>query len=116
MALTERMIARQVWQYCCNLHKIVCWHTPNEGKRSYFTAADLKSQGLLPGVADFVFLWAGGCGCIELKTPAAYRRKNHGLSDAQLEFKEWCEECGVPYEIADSLEAVQAILKKWKTL
>lgn len=67
----------------------------------------LKAMGKLAGVADYIFLWGGGCGCIEFKTPTGKQ------SEAQKRFQAWCESCGVPYEIATSKEEGLDILKRW---
>lgn len=114
---SEASVARSVatWAHL-NLRNVVFWHTPNEGKRSKWTAGDLKAQGMISGVADFVFLWDGRCGCIELKSPKAYKMKNHNLSDAQMDFADWCKGSNVPFAVCCSLEQVQDTLKQWGAL
>lgn len=36
---------------------VLMWHTPNGEERDKRTAAKLKAMGVLPGVADLVFMW-----------------------------------------------------------
>lgn len=58
--------------------------------------AQLKNDGqLTPGAPDLVFLWADGCGCIELKRAAetdllGHRRERGRLSPGQREFRDRC--------------------------
>lgn len=74
----------------------------------------MKVSGMLtPGVSDLVFLWKGGCGCIELKRPASVGVPKGTLSEAQLGFKETCEMLGVPYRIATAWDDVKAALIEW---
>ena len=57
--------------------------TPAERVLAARIIAQLKSDGqLTPGASDLVFLWADGCGCIELKRPAEKRlfgKKRRGV-------------------------------------
>lgn len=44
----------------CRLKRIPVYHIPNEGKRSYQTAAKLKRLGMSPGVPDLCIPVARG--------------------------------------------------------
>jgi hypothetical protein len=46
---------------------------------------------MIPGVSDYVLLARDRAVCIEVK----YEKGR--LSDKQYLFKNWCEECGVPF-------------------
>lgn len=90
----------------------VWFHVANEfaGKQRPLFGAILKAMGKLAGVADYIFLWGSGCGCIEFKTPTGKQSK------AQERFQAWCESYGIPYEIATSKEEGLDILKRWGRL
>ena len=70
----------------------------------------LKTMGLVSGAPDWVFMWGGGCGCLELKTKGNYQ------TDSQKKFELWCGTVGVRYEVARTIEEVQEILIEWKIL
>lgn len=92
-----------------NRYRLPClwFHVPNGGRRSRLEAAIFKGLGVKAGVADFIFLWGGGCGCIELKAGRG------SLSDAQRDFRANCERLGVPYVVARSLTDIDAALAAW---
>jgi hypothetical protein len=37
--------------------RVLWWHTPNGGLRNVREAAKFKAMGVLPGVADLIFIW-----------------------------------------------------------
>ena len=72
------------------------------------TAGKGKALGVLPGVADLVFVLPGGrVGFIELKV------LEEGLSDNQKAFHDNVRKLGASTTVARSIEGVQTILKSW---
>ena len=55
-----------------------------------------KELGVVAGVSDFLFLYAGKCHCIELKTPTGTQ------SPAQEEWEKLVTEQGIDYYIVNS--------------
>jgi hypothetical protein len=45
------------------------WATPNGGLRGKVTGANLKREGVRPGVSDLMFYYNGQLHCIEMKKP-----------------------------------------------
>lgn len=43
-----------------NYREFMCWHCPNGGHRSKSAGALFKAMGVMPGVADLIFLFKGG--------------------------------------------------------
>ena len=70
----------------------------------------LKVIGKINGVADYVFLWDKGSGCIEFKA------KGKGLNENQKLFKQWCSEKEVPYFEVFTCDEAIVILKDWGIL
>lgn len=113
--LNEDGIAYQVR---CNLAlytmqgrlKAVWFHVPNEAKRSRQLGVIMKALGMIPGVSDFVFLWDGGGGVIELK----YGK--NGLQDSQVIFLEWCRTYNVPRAVCYGANQVDTVLHEWGVL
>lgn len=87
----------------------VWFHVANEfaGKQRPVWGALLKAMGKLAGVADYIFMWEGGCGCIEMK----YAKGKQ--SQSQKDFAQWCEDNGVLYEVCYSHEEALDVLKQW---
>lgn len=56
-----------------------------------------KELGVIPGVSDFIFLYAGKAHCIELKTPTGYQ------SDEQIEWENLIYEQGIDYYVINSI-------------
>jgi hypothetical protein len=78
----------------------------------------LKQDGALcPGAPDLLFLWATGCGCMELKRPAEKtllgRQSAGQLSDDQKAFRALCQQLGIPYEVVMSWPQARDVLKAW---
>lgn len=72
--------------------------------------AKAKAMGLVTGSADYVFVWAGGGGWIELKA------KGGSLSAEQRDFRDWCVATGCHYAVCRSLEEVRENLISWGAL
>lgn len=84
---------------------VVAWHTPNGGHRSPSVAKQLKSFGVLPGVADWTFMSHGPrVAFLELK------RRMGVQSKAQKEFQAAATALGAPYIIARTLEEIDDAL------
>ena len=49
---------------------------PNGGRRDPKTAKLLKATGLVPGVADLLFIYKGSVNCLECKTETGRQSKN----------------------------------------
>lgn len=113
--LNEDGIAYQVR---CNLAqytmqkrlKAVWFHVPNEAKRSKQLGMIMKALGMIPGVSDYVFLWDGGCGVIELK------HGNNGLRDSQAIFLDWCRDHKVNRAVCYGANQVDTVLREWGIL
>lgn len=70
----------------------------------------LKAMGKIAGVADYIFLWGNGCGCIEVKN------EKTKLSENQTLFKKWCESYNIPFEVVRSCTQGEDILMQWGIL
>ena len=87
---------------------VVFFHSYNGAYMSKATAGRGKAMGVLPGVADLVFVLPGGkVGFIELKV------LEEGLSDNQKAFHDNVRKLGASTTVARSIEGVQTILKSW---
>ena len=89
------------------------YHAANEGKRSRAAGANLKRQGMKPGVSDICLPYAAGGYnnlYIELKVG------NNKASDAQLAFIDTINEIGgkalVVYEADNAIEVITAYLEE----
>tara|TARA_Y100000310_G_C20442258_1_gene696669 strand:+ start:169 stop:537 length:369 start_codon:yes stop_codon:yes gene_type:complete len=92
--------------------ELVYFHVPNGGSRkSSFEGYNLKKMGLLPGVADYIFMWRINSltkvGFIEFKT------KKGKQTDTQKEFEKRSNALHIPYELARSEKEGIDILIKW---
>ena len=85
------------------------WFFVNNGARlSKAQAGIAKAMGVLPGVADLVFVLSGGrVGFIELKAPKGL------LTDKQIQFGLDVVALGAFYQTARSIEEVQGTLRTW---
>jgi hypothetical protein len=52
---------------------LLFFHVPNEGRRSLQYGAELKRQGLLAGVADWILLYQGRFHALEVKASSRSR-------------------------------------------
>ena len=109
----EAQLSRSLYEHLALVWKPKCVYfaVPNSlVARDSFHVANMKRQGLTPGVTDWVFLWWNGCGGIELKV------NGNKQTPAQKGFEQWCNQEKVPYRIAESIEQCYSILKEWKRL
>ena len=86
---------------------IVYFSVPNEGKRSMYTAGDLKAKGLRSGVSDLVIFRDGRAYCLELKA------KGEKQEPPQIAFEADCLIAGVPYACVDCIDAAITTLRTW---
>lgn len=68
------------------------------------------AKGLIAGSGDYVFVWAGGGGWIEIKSPTG------SLSPDQRLFRAWCVSRGAPFAVARNIAELQSILIGWGVL
>jgi len=105
------LVARLRWQ--CR-PGVVFFHCPNGELRDKRVAAKLKAMGVLPGVADLIFLWAADrrpSGLfLELK-----RRFGRPEPD-QESFAKAIKELGFFYEWTDTLDEAVRILIRYGIL
>lgn len=72
--------------------------------------AKQKAMGLIKGSADYVFVWKGGGGWIELKASGG------SLSPEQRDFRDWCEHLGVHWAKCKTVHEVIHSLVEWGAL
>jgi len=65
-----------------------------------------KELGVVPGVADLLFLYGGNVYCIELKTPHGYQ------SPAQIKWEKLVVSQRISYSIVNSIELFKSTIKK----
>lgn len=86
--------------------KIFCHSVPNEGAGSdMIRTTQLIALGLRKGVADLIVWWPDGIGYLEMKRPGGKQSKE------QMLFERKCREYGVSYDLAHSVEEVEAIME-----
>jgi hypothetical protein len=90
----------------------VWFYVPNEwnGRNQYCYETPHKAKGKISGVSDYIFMWKGGCGGIELKTPKGTQ------SSIQKLFEKWCLAHGIPYRIVTSAVEGESVLRSWGIL
>jgi len=87
--------------------KAIWFHVPNGGGRSAIEAAIFKGLGVTAGAPDLVFLWGGGCACMEVKA------EDGRLSPGQVAFREACEQRGIPYAVVRNIDEAQTAVTGW---
>ena len=90
---------------------LVFFHVPNEGKRSARQGAELKRQGMIAGVADWIFLHAAKFFALEVK--ADHTRKP---TEAQLAFLAAVNEAGGYAACTHGLDRALAVIEGWGLL
>ena len=81
-----------------------------EFKKRQTRYAKAKAMGFIAGSADYVFVWPGGGGWIELKS-------DHGsLSPVQRTFRDWCKATGSHHAVCRSVDEVVEKLIEWQAL
>src|SRR5262245_17194103 len=87
---------------------VIYFHIPNGEERDKRVAAKLKAMGVLPGVADLLFIWS------EQTLRALFlelKRRGNALEENQEQFKLNCEAIGVLYAWADNIDDAVKILQ-----
>lgn len=83
------------------------WHCASGEKRDDETAAKLKTMGVIPGLADLMFVYRGRLHAIEVKAPkgrpSAYQRV----------WQEELETAGGAYAVVTSIEEARDALARW---
>lgn len=94
---------------------VIWWHCPNGELREPRTAARLKAMGVMPGVADLIFVWRDGYESLgDEKTRVLFlelKRKGEKQTADQEWFEKMVRERGCEYRVADSIDEAVAILK-----
>jgi|SRR3989304_7366556 len=98
------------------------WAIPNGGSREARTGAMLKSEGVTKGVWDLMVAvgydfgilsvkWCPGM-IIEMKSKSAFARKNCGLTDEQIVYRDAMAGQEWRYEVCDSANAMVAAVER----
>jgi hypothetical protein len=89
-------------------------HIPHEvggaGIKAKVLMALAKAMGLIKGSGDYVFVWEGGGGWIELKSSTG------SLSPAQRDFRDWCQSQNVNWAKCKTIHEVINNLVEWGAL
>lgn len=93
---------------------VLYWHTPNGELRDKRAAAKLKAMGVLPGVADLIFIWSGPAGPLVLFLELKARGRT--MTAEQKVFAETVIALRCFYECVDNLDAAIALLKDYNLL
>jgi hypothetical protein len=80
-------------------------HVPNGGTRSKIEASKLKSMGVTPGVADFIYLATGKAIFIELKFESGTQRSS------QKKWQELVESLNYEYFLVTSFENFKYLIQ-----
>jgi hypothetical protein len=91
---------------------IVFWHTPNGELREDRAGSKLKAMGLMPGVADLIFVFPNAAPLLFLEI----KRHKGKPSPAQIYFARLMRGCGHHYEIVDSIDDAVACLQAYDVL
>ena len=69
--MSESKLQSQCFQYAWNTYpasRLMLFHVPNGGRRSKIEAMQFKAMGVIPGVADMIFIHKGKVYAFEFKT------------------------------------------------
>ena len=83
------------------------WAVPNGGARNAVTGANLKAEGVRPGVSDLMFLYQGTLYCIEMKKPGG----NQSESQKEFELK-MKQEIFARYILIDNLDDFMRLIRE----
>jgi len=128
--MTEAELQKQIVQWChLKLRDgVIFWATLNERKVTARKMVELKRMGLLPGMADLIFLWCVDCRpqifFVELKKATTYKkgiRKRHIIDNRagkQSPVQEYFEEsvllAGADYRVIDNLDDFIRLAEKMR--
>lgn len=82
------------------------FHVPNGGSRNAREGAKFKAMGVVPGVADLLFIFDGKLYAFELKTDKGSQSKS------QLKWQVIAEIHGVVYEVVRDLTKFKELISK----
>lgn len=106
--LQTRVVKWFRWQYPHMVHNLFA--VPNGGYRTKTTAAHMKAEGQLAGVADLILLKRkGACGALLLEAKV----KGNYQSETQREWQKRIEADGYIYKIFHSLEEFVEIVNEY---
>lgn len=101
------------WHYAHKQYKLpefALYHTPNEGKRSYITAARMKAEGMRKGVPDIVLaVPSSGYGALYIELKTAKGR----VSREQLDFLSLLDRCGNKAVLCRGWVAAKAVIEEY---
>lgn len=106
----EGDLQKAIWSHVVSrgTKDTIAYHIPNTIKRTRKHTGILKSQGMVPGVADLAFVLSDGTAAfMELK------HKTRPQSPDQKAFQARCDRIGVPYVVCNQLDNALAILESW---
>jgi len=86
--------------------RLCLFHVPNGMNIDARQGAKFKAQGVISGVPDLVFVWAGKTHYIEVKTPTGYLSKNQKALHAK-----WSEQ-GIDVKVFRSSEEIVDFIAK----
>lgn len=86
--------------------RLCLFHVPNGGIRNAQEGAKLKAQGVISGVPDLVFVWAGKTHYIEVKTQTGVLSKNQ-----KTLHQKWMEQ-GVEVEVMRTSNEIVDFIRK----
>ena len=106
--MSEDRIQQECYIWFHNSYKELrglLFHVPNGGLRKGREAAKFKAMGVVPGVADLIFLLEGKTYFIEMKDDKGRQ------SDSQKLWERKVLEHGFEYHVARSLDDFKKIIK-----
>lgn len=108
-AKPEAALQRNVVQHLMliGVPGMIYFSIPNEAKRSERLGAEMKRMGMLPGVADLCIVIQGRAHFLELKS------RDGKQSPEQILFQADCDEAGIPYAVAHSIDEALKTLRGW---
>lgn len=117
----EEKLAIEVMDYLRTHLPADClaFHLSQEAQRSRASWAVQQAMGFIRGVPDVMILDEGfrvHGGKIAPTTYFIELKADTLLSDAQREFRDWCQDHGIPFAVVRSLDALQALLGEWRLL
>jgi hypothetical protein len=95
---------------------VVMFHCPNGEWRDKRTAAKLKAMGVLPGVADLIFIWNYSRDSRPLVLFLELKSSGKKPTDTQFLFETRVKACGAFYEWTDNIDDAHRIVKEYGLL
>ncbi len=88
----------------------VCYHPPNEGKRTKFEQYKINVLGVKAGFPDLFIVYKNKIIALELK--AENRNRNNAVSDAQVEWIMLLNRAGIPSQVAFGFDEGREFIDK----